>query len=188
MELLKTTITVLSIETKTTKNGKTMFKIKGSDNKSYQLWQSKQDGTDSMAYIAFSSIPKMGVGKTFDISYREEQGEYGGKTIIYRTIANAIPVKQEEDEIETAQSKVTGEDEKWKGIRDEKRNDIKWMNAINNASLIISKKIDSFAEYSIEDAKKDVKELANWYYKLEPYFVNDNLPDELDKAIANIPF
>ena len=62
------------------------------------------------------------------------------------------------------------------------------MNAINNASLIISKKIDSFVEYSIEDAKKDVKELANWYYKLEPYFINDDLPDELDKAIANIPF
>ena len=35
---------------------------------------------------------------------------------------------------------------------------------------------------------KDVKELANWYYKLEPYFINDDLPDELDKAIANIPF
>ena len=159
MELLKTTITVLSVEEKTTKNGKTMFKIKGSDNKSYQLWQSKQDGTDSMAYIAFSSIPKMGVGKSFDISYREEQGEYGGKTIIYRTIANAIPVKQEEDEIETAQSKVTGEDEKWKEIRNEKRDDIKWMNAINNASLIISKKLIVLLNIVLKTLRKMLKNL-----------------------------
>jgi hypothetical protein len=188
MELLKTTITILSVEEKTTKNGKTMFKIKGSDDKSYQLWQSKQDGKDSMAYLAFKNTLNMGVGKSFNISYREEFGEYKGKTIVYRTIANAIPVKQETDDMETSRLKVTGEDEKWKGIRNEKRNDIKWMNAINNATIIISKKIDSFAEYSIEDAKKDVKELANWYYKLEPYFINDDLPDELDKAIANIPF
>ncbi len=188
MELLKTTITILSVEEKTTKNGKTMFKIKGTDGKFYQLWQSKQDGTDSMAYIAFSSIPKMGVGKSFNISYGEEFGEYKGKTIVYRTIANAIPVEQETDDLETSRLKVTGEDEKWKGIRNEKRNDIKWMNAINNATIIISKRIDSFTEYSLEDAKKDVKELANWYFKLEPYFSNDNLPDELDKVIANIPF
>ena len=188
MELLKTTITILSVEEKTTKNGKTMFKIKGSDGKFYQLWQSKQDGTDSMAYIAFSSIPKMGVGKSFNISYGEEFGEYKGKTIVYRTIANAIPVEQETDDIESEKPKVTDEDEKWKGIRDEKRNDIKWMNALNNATLIISKRIDSFTEYSLENAKKDVKELANWYYKLEPILINSDLSNELDKAIENIPF
>lgn len=189
MDLLNTRIIVASVEEKTSKNGKTMFKIKGNDNHTYQLWQSKQDGTDSVAFVVFNSKLNMGVGKEFDITYREEYGTYKGKTIVYRTIVNAKPV-QESDEIinESNLLKKNNEDEKWKGIRDEKRNDIKWMNALNNATLIVSKKIDSFTEYNLENARKEVKELANWYYKLEPYLNNSELSNELDKAIENIPF
>ena len=189
MDLLNTRILVLSVEEKTSKNGKTMFKIKGNDNHTYQLWQSKQDGNDSVAFIAFNSTLNMGVGKEFDISYREEYGTFKGKTIVYRTIVNAKPILESNEKIiEPNFLKHNNEDEKWKGIRDEKRNDIKWMNALNNATLIISKRIDSFTEYSLENAKKDVKELANWYYKLEPILINSDLSNELDKAIENIPF
>lgn len=189
MDLLNTRIIILSVEEKTSKNGKTMFKIKGNDNHTYQLWQSKQDGTESVAFLAFNSKLNMGIGKEFDISYREEYGTYKGKTIVYRTIVNAKPIQESEGiNNESNFLKPSNEDEKWKGIRDEKRNDIKWMNALNNATLIISKKIDSFTEYSLDNAKKEVNELANWYYKLEPILIKSDLSNELDKAIENIPF
>lgn len=60
-QLLKSTIKILEVETKLTQSGKTMFKVKGSDNRSYQVWQFKQDGQDSVAFVSLSNFPNMGV-------------------------------------------------------------------------------------------------------------------------------
>lgn len=96
-QLLKTTITILSVTGKVTKTNRVMFKIKGSDNKTYQLWQNKSDGTESKAFETLKTLNDNGLRKTVDISYKEDKGEYEGKTIIYRTIVMLYPSNENAD-------------------------------------------------------------------------------------------
>jgi len=54
----------------------------------------------------------------------------------------------------------------WDTINDKKRKDIKWMNALNNACLIISKSEYTSIELNLK--RTEIIELANFIYKLEP--------------------
>lgn len=121
-EANKATITIVGVETKMTSNGKTMFKIKGNDNRSYQVWQTIRDGSDSVAYKSLSAHPNMGVGKTFDIYYKEEIGEYKGKQVTYRTINQLFPstaqagTSQKVAQVGMSEAKQAVDDEKWDRI------------------------------------------------------------------------
>lgn len=84
-------IIIQGVETKQTSNGKTIIKIKDQDGKSYQLWPMKQDGTESQAYQFFKTLGPTVIGKTVEIFYNEQQGEFNGKPVTYRTIATIKP-------------------------------------------------------------------------------------------------
>lgn len=121
-QLLKTTITIEEIERKITETGKIMFKIKGSDKRSYQVWQFKRNGSDSVAFVSLSNFPNMGNGRTFDIAYREEHKTYNEKPVIYRTIVQAFLNRDnhhkelKEFQEVTDNTKRNSEDDKWNKI------------------------------------------------------------------------
>jgi len=86
MDLLKSTITIAGCEVKQTSTGSTQFKIKSHENKTYTLWQTKSDGSESRAYQEFKLLPNNGVGRNVEIAYKEEPLNIGGKDIIMKTI------------------------------------------------------------------------------------------------------
>jgi hypothetical protein len=80
----------------------------------------------------------------------------GNKVELFKNGVNQqVAAKQATVNQATAQAQ---EDEKWQKIRDEKRDDIKWMNALNNACLLIAH----------GQSDKSIQELANDIYRLEP--------------------
>jgi len=121
MDLLNKIITITGIETKSTISGKVFFKVKDQDNKSYQLWQTKADGTQSIAYSHLNEIGgAMAVGKSVEISYKEEQGEYQGKTVTYKTIVNLKLTTQSKGQtmvnLQRAEASKKSDDDKWAEI------------------------------------------------------------------------
>jgi hypothetical protein len=121
-QLLKTTIKIEGVETKVSQSGKTFFRVKGSDKRNYQVWQFTQSGRDSVAFVSFSNFPNMGVGRKFDISYKEEQGNFNGKPVTYRTIVQAFLNRDKENsgmrefEPERVKTVLTAEEKKWNQI------------------------------------------------------------------------
>src|ERR1051325_4491794 len=85
-QLLNKTVTILSVEKKATSTGKIFYKLKGDDNRSYQLWLKKADGSESKAYENLKNLENEGLGKVVEISYKEDSGTYEGKPVTYRTI------------------------------------------------------------------------------------------------------
>jgi hypothetical protein len=61
--------------------GKTVMKVKDEKNLVYTVYKTKQDGTES---VAWGQIPD--IGETVQIGFVEQQGEYEGKAVTYRTI------------------------------------------------------------------------------------------------------
>ena len=57
------------------------------------------------------------------------------------------------------------EDEKWQKIREQKNKDIRWMNALNNACLLI---VNNKTEVFPSDIIEIIKNTANKIYRLEP--------------------
>jgi hypothetical protein len=88
--ILNKVITITGIETKLTNTGKTMLKLTDQENKHYQIWKTKADGTDSVAYNRLQELGEA-VGKTIEIGYKEDSGEFQGKVITYKTIINIKP-------------------------------------------------------------------------------------------------
>ena len=177
--LLNKLITITGIEQKVTQNGKVLFKVKDQDNRSYQLWKTKQDGTDTMAYQGISSLPNNGINSSVEITYKETQGDYNGKPVTYRSIIAVKPnvnVPASTNINNVAKGRINGknEEEKWKEINDKKRADIKWMNALNNACLLKTKGNDL-----------SIEELANMIYKLEPNLTADNIANMTGGTVVN---
>ena len=83
---LKSLITKIeSVESTTTSTGKTRFKIKaGGFN--FGLWKIKKDLTDTKAYQFLETLGLNATGELVEIVYKEDEGEYDGKAITYRTI------------------------------------------------------------------------------------------------------
>lgn len=120
-DLQNKVITITSLENKLTSNGKVMLKIKDQNNLSYQIWQKKQDGKDSVAY---SSLMMLGepVGRTIEISYKEDQGDFDGKPITYRTIVNVKPTDRQPSKgdmyvkAQMVEAKKEKDDKKWEEL------------------------------------------------------------------------
>jgi len=86
MDLINKVIRVESVESAPTKTGKQKLKVKDENNLTYQIWQLKQDGTETMAWQNFKPQALDAVGKTYNISFGESQGDFNGKAITYRSI------------------------------------------------------------------------------------------------------
>jgi len=84
--LQKKVITVLEAVAKTTTNGSVQYKIKDQDNKTYTVWASKSDGSESKAYSELKCIPNNGIGRNLEIAYKEEAYDFKGKSLTSRTI------------------------------------------------------------------------------------------------------
>jgi len=113
--LLNKIIIITGLEQKVAANGNTWFRVKDNENKSYQLWKSKQDGTDSAAYQGLSALPNNGLNQSVEISYSEEQGEYQGKPVTYRRIAlvksKPLPAAMVVNNV--AKTRIDNKDEAW---------------------------------------------------------------------------
>ncbi len=80
--LLNKTITVSAKEEKL-QGGKPVMKIKDQNNLTYTVYKTKQDGTTS---VAWTQLADLNLGDNVQIGYAEQQGEYEGKAVTYRTI------------------------------------------------------------------------------------------------------
>lgn len=121
-DIINKVITITGIETKSTARGKVFLKVKDQDNKSYQLWQTKADGTHSVAFTRLEELGgAMAVGKNIEIGYKEEAGDYQGKAITYKTIVNIRPTTQPARgqtivNLQRAEASKKSDDDKWAEI------------------------------------------------------------------------
>lgn len=81
-KLLNKTIQISAKEEKL-QNGKPVVKIKDEKGLTYTIYKFKKD--DSVS-IAWEQMEKLSVGENVFIGYVEDQGEYEGKAVTYRTI------------------------------------------------------------------------------------------------------
>jgi hypothetical protein len=84
--MLNKNIVISAVEQKTTETGKSFIKITDEKGLKYTIWCIKKDGTEGKAFQYFKTLGFEAVGKTVGIGYKEEQGEYEGKPVTYRTI------------------------------------------------------------------------------------------------------
>ena len=81
-KLLNKTIQISAKEEKL-QGGKPVYKIKDEKGLTYTIYKFKKN--DSVS-VAWDQITKLSVGDNVFIGYVENQGEYEGKTVTYRTI------------------------------------------------------------------------------------------------------
>ncbi len=166
-------ITITSVETKSTTSGKVMLKIKDQKNLSYQIWKNKQDGSESVAYQGYEKLGEP-VGQNVEIAFKEDTGDYNGKPVTYRTIVAVKPTGQPVSQGNTmvksqmAEASKKSDDEKWEKINQEKEKSMRWMNALNNATLLVANGKLEF---------KELKHYANLIYQMKPL---DSKPDNTE--------
>jgi hypothetical protein len=83
-KLLNKAITISGKEEKL-QGGKPVIKLKDEKGLTYTVYKTKKDGSTS---VAWEQLQELNVGDTVQIGYMEDQGEYEGKTVTYRTIRN----------------------------------------------------------------------------------------------------
>lgn len=81
-KLLNKAITISAKEEKL-QAGKPVVKLKDEKGLTYTVYKLKQDGTES---VAWGQLSDLSLGDTVQIGYVEDQGEYEGKAVTYRTI------------------------------------------------------------------------------------------------------
>jgi len=118
----------------------------------------------------FSDFEKQELKENSVISleYVEKQSTFKGKEVTFRNVVRFLEGEIEETEevhpFPTTKP-VENKAPDWDKIRDEKTQNIKWMNALNNATAITCAVI---GKLDVQDVRKDVEELANWLYNLQP--------------------
>lgn len=183
-------ITITSVEQKYTTNGKVMIKIKDQQNLSYQIWKTKQDESESVAYQGFEKLGDP-IGKNVEIAFKEDTGDYNGKPVTYRTIVSVKPSGQPVSKGNTmvksqmAEASKKSDDEKWEKINEDKEKSMRWMNALNNATLLVANgKIELI----------NLKHQANLIYQMKPLsekedrITIEDLEDVEELKPDNIPF
>ncbi len=154
-------ITITGIEQKVTTNGKNLYKIKDQDNKSYQLWKTKQDGTDSVAYQNMVSLPNNGLNQTVKIAYREQQSTYQDKPITYRSIVtmevSTEPVSTTVNNIAKSRIGQKDDEEKWNNISFGKCKHAYLLEAFKNGGDLKNAEpiAEKWADASMRRLKKD---------------------------------
>lgn len=87
-------IKITASELKKTANGKNVFKIKDEQGLTYSLYPVKANGNESKAYEYLKLLPMNGLDEIVEISYNEEDGEFQGKAVKYRTIVGMRATNQ----------------------------------------------------------------------------------------------
>jgi hypothetical protein len=85
-EIINKVITISSVEQKTASNGNPFFKLKDENGLTYTMWTTKKDGTEQKCFSYFKTLGLEATGKTVSIGIKEDQGDYNGKPVTYRTI------------------------------------------------------------------------------------------------------
>jgi len=112
-------ITIKEANKTTTANGNILIRVKDLQNLTYQIWMTKQDGTQTVAYSALKNLPNDGVGLTVEIACSEQPGNYNGKPVVYRRIVSIKSVvgKAKAINAQSAQQIYKkDDDEKWNRI------------------------------------------------------------------------
>jgi len=81
-KLLNKAITINGKEEKL-QGGKPVVKIKDEQGLTYTVYKTKQDGSTS---VAWTQLADLSLGDTVQIGYAEQQGEYQGSPVTYRSI------------------------------------------------------------------------------------------------------
>lgn len=85
MNELQNKVITISAKEEKLQGGKPVMKIKDEKNLVYTVYKFKQDGNVSAAW---SQLEKISVGQQLQIAFVEQQGDYEGKPVTYRTIRN----------------------------------------------------------------------------------------------------
>ncbi len=85
-EIINRNITIAEVAQNTTSTGKQNIKIKDDKGLTYTLWPTKTNGEESKAYTYLKSLGYDAAGTVVSIGLKEEQGEYNGRAVTYRTI------------------------------------------------------------------------------------------------------
>jgi hypothetical protein len=129
------------------------LKIKDEKGLVYNISSTKKDGSPTVAYQAITQLPNNGMGLNKCFKFAEVPNKQGGTSRYVRIITEPVeqgqPTQYVSPKMQQAKP-VTIEKEN----RDER---IKWMNALNNACLLIANGED-----------RSIEELANYIYNLEP--------------------
>ncbi len=119
-DLQKKVITISGAETKQMSNGNMMTKLKDQDWKSYTLFHTKADNTESKAYQVLKLLPNNGIGLTKEISYSEDSFKSAdGKDIVSKKIVGISSTT------ETPSSNTTPTFKQFKGAS-KKETDVDW--------------------------------------------------------------
>jgi len=149
------TITISGIEQK---EGK--YSIKDEKGVYYSFF-SDWKGVATDPYNEFKGL-NVQIGDTWAIEYEEKPNPKNEK-YPYKNIRHFTrPTKAEAlstDPLPNGGSKLDQKEQRIEKMFDEKQDNIKWLNALNNAILLVANgKAD----------KEDLVKTANWLYKLEP--------------------
>ena len=68
------------------------LKVKGDDNRTYNVWKTKQDGTETVAH-SYIKTHGLKSGDKVGIAYKDNEWENQGKKIISHNIVNSIPTR-----------------------------------------------------------------------------------------------
>ena len=176
---------VIKICEPTFPTGNGPIKLKDEEGLKYNLWKSSQKG-ESVAYAFFKNLEGGGGGTIVEIGYVEEPKSFTNKEnkLINFTERTIRTMKNTQSIISTPEKRTTGQNLPSGGSeslppkflqpentynqdkpKDEVQNHIRWCNAINNSSLIISTlaKTETY-----EKVTEKIELLANFIYKLEP--------------------
>ena len=136
-------------------------------------------GNQTRAYQDLSKLPNNGIGLNKCVKFVTVPNKQGGTSRYVRMITEPVQDGQPTQYKSPAMSNdkpvvIEKEHTDWDKINADKRADIKWMNALNNASLLCKKDftIDNGVE-TLENFKKTLYDLANYIYNLEPINIQD---------------
>lgn len=128
-------------------------------------WFTNQDLHEKLQSFLQKGVMKL------EVVQKEEKNPNTGKSFKQTYVSDATGSRQNAEKVfsndlsQNEQNEAkTSEDKKWEKIRDEKNDNIKWLNALNNATLVISQ----YKESDPQKIKDQIENLANWFYSLEP--------------------
>lgn len=160
-KLQQMSIKITGVEQKIASNNSVYFNIKDENNKTYKLWKSIKDGSDSKAYQAFKTFENNGLGRTISAGVELQQGDFNGKPVTYRTI-KSIGFTTEHPEPQVVSAPAHSDvnlDELANNILKANKLQIEQLTKFNNALAELIKRNDEIADVLFSEEKSPVDEL-----------------------------
>lgn len=159
------TITVSEVSQQQTQAGADRIIIKDHEGVSYSFFKD-YEGKLTIPYQEFDKLG-IKINSTVSIVYVEKENSKNPASPYKNITSFMVPTEEQKQEAPPFVSPTDKkeEDKKWERIREEKQDNIKWLNALNNACLVISHRDSRDFKEHVEYIKMDILDLANWIYK-----------------------